>query len=69
MNSISRMPPGPSLRLSARSLRATSASISDEDRENAEQMNDCCEQISQLLRAKLDDAYTRLADPGDDAPL
>lgn len=50
-------------------LLRTSASISEEDRDNAEQMNECCEQISQLLRAKLDDAYTRLAEPDDDAPL
>lgn len=50
-------------------LLRTSASISADDRENAEQMNECCEQISQRLRAKLDDAYTRLAEPGEDILL
>lgn len=48
-------------------LLRTSASIDDRDREIVGQMNDCCEQISRLLRAKLDHAYGRLAEPADDA--
>jgi GAF domain-containing protein len=45
-------------------LRA-SPSMDDRDREIAMEMHQCCEQISKLLRAKLDDAYSRLAEPAE----
>ena len=46
-------------------LLRTSKTLDANDHEIAVNMNDCCEQISQRLRAKLDDAYGRLAYSGD----
>lgn len=44
-------------------LLRTSTTMADKDREIALQMNESCDQVSQLLRAKLDHAYNRLAQP------
>ena len=47
-------------------LLRTSATLDDGDRDIAMHMNESVEQISRLLRAKLDHAYSRLADPAGD---
>lgn len=51
-------------------LLRTSATLDDNDRDIAMHMNESIEQISQLLRASLDAAYSHLAEPagGESAP-
>lgn len=46
-------------------LLRTSTTLDEKDREIALQTSECCDQISQRLRARLDHAYDHLAQPAD----